>query len=194
MDESSYSIATTLLHSPVMRQRAKAVVIAAVSLFLLYVLAPPLFFSDLNWQARVFFWGINAFLVVALLLCGVIWHEARHLPSAQLPNHSEWREPNRIPRSKQISHVVGSMVLLTWVVSGLLADDLYVPGRRSSGGIHLAGVEAGLIAGAAICAVANMLSVVVDHYDRRNNEIKYAHFAAVCGWCGWLLFFIAFLR
>jgi len=40
--------------------------------------------------------------------------------------------------------------------------------------------------GAFICACLVMLSVVADHYDKRNNETNYKRFAdtfRVLGWC-----------
>ena len=36
-----------------------------------------------------------------------------------------------------------------------------------------------------------MLSVVVDHYDTRDNEINYKRFARVTQFLGWSLFILA---
>jgi hypothetical protein len=38
-----------------------------------------------------------------------------------------------------------------------------------------------------------MMSVVVDHYDKRNNEINYKRFARTTEALGWALLWAAFL-
>lgn len=48
-----------------------------------------------------------------------------------------------------------------------------------------------IMLGAFACAVANLLSIVIDHYDRRNNEINYRRFAKVTRILGWVLFGLA---
>jgi hypothetical protein len=47
--------------------------------------------------------------------------------------------------------------------------------------------------GAFLCAVGNMMSVVVDHYDQRNNENNYKLFARVTQIAGWTLFALALI-
>jgi hypothetical protein len=42
-----------------------------------------------------------------------------------------------------------------------------------------------------ICATLNLLSVVADHYDERNNETNYRFFAKVTGSLGWILVVVA---
>jgi hypothetical protein len=72
-----------------------------------------------------------------------------------------------------------------------------MPGKRSKG-IHLHDVPAWVMYGAFICACLVMLSVVVDHYDKRNNETNYKRFAdtfRVLGWCFfWLSLVLAIVR
>lgn len=46
---------------------------------------------------------------------------------------------------------------------------------------------------ACACAVANLLAEIVDHYDRRNNEHRYADFRQYTFWAGWLFFIVALL-
>jgi hypothetical protein len=76
-----------------------------------------------------------------------------------------------------------SSLLIIYAGFGIAADDLFLflPGsrRRPSVEIHLHGVPA-LLAGAAIMSAAGtLLSVVVDHYDKRNNETNYRQFAKI---------------
>ncbi|GBG14975.1 uncharacterized protein NMK_2576 [Novimethylophilus kurashikiensis] len=67
---------------------------------------------------------------------------------------------------------------------------MYIPGKRTPG-THFHGEPAWLLYAAMICASLNMLSVVVDHYDIRNNEINYKRFAKVTQFLGWGLFILA---
>jgi hypothetical protein len=47
--------------------------------------------------------------------------------------------------------------------------------------------------GAMICACLVMLSVVVDHYDKRNNETNYQFFAGVFRFLGWVFFVLSLI-
>jgi hypothetical protein len=47
------------------------------------------------------------------------------------------------------------------------------------------------MAGAFVCGALNLLSLVVDHYDRRNNARHYRFFAQCMRLTGWLLLFAA---
>lgn len=101
--------------------------------------------------------------------------------------------PNHIPKSERIQHVIFSILLFAYGSYGVWVNDLYIPGKRSlpgkrSRGIHLHDVPAWVMYGAMICACAVMLSVVVDHYDKRNNETNYRLFANVAKYFGWALF------
>lgn len=95
--------------------------------------------------------------------------------------------PNHIPRTERIFYAVVSAILLVYGVVGLWIDDLYLPGRRTEG-VHLHGVPAWVMFAAFLCACANMLSVIVDHFDRRNNEINYKLFARLTAIAGWSIF------
>jgi hypothetical protein len=98
--------------------------------------------------------------------------------------------PNHIPASERALHVLFSLLLFAYGSYGLWVDDLYIPGKRSRG-IHLHDVPAWVMYGAMICACAVMLSVVIDHYDKRNNETNYRLFANVAKYCGWALFVLS---
>ena len=66
-------------------------------------------------------------------------------------------------------------------------NDLLLPSRRG-GGVHLHDGSAWIMYAAMICACLVMLSVVLDHYDRRNNERHYRAFATAGEFAGWILF------
>lgn len=95
--------------------------------------------------------------------------------------------PNEISPGAQIAHVCMSGLFLAWATYGVLIDDLFIPAGRSGGkGAHLHGGAAWIVFAAVVCLAAKWLSVVVDHYDSRDNEAAYQRFqtfmwiAAVC--------------
>ncbi|MDR7133915.1 hypothetical protein J2X06_001099 [Lysobacter niastensis] len=95
--------------------------------------------------------------------------------------------PNLIPSGERANHIIFSLLLFAYGGYGVWVNDLYIPGKRSRG-VHLHDVPAWLMCGAMICACIVMLSVVADHYDRRNNERHYRIFAEVGKFFGWALF------
>jgi hypothetical protein len=99
--------------------------------------------------------------------------------------------PNHIPQAERVIHVLRSALLLAYGTYGVWVNDIYFPGRRSPG-IHLHDAPAWIMWGAMVCACLVMLSVVVDHYDRRNNETNYQRFATVFSYAGWGLAALSF--
>lgn len=94
--------------------------------------------------------------------------------------------PNRIPANERAHYIVFSLLLCAYGSYGVWVNDLYLPRKRR--GIHLHDSPAWVMYGAILCACLVMLSVVVDHYDRRNNETGYRLFADVFKVIGWVLF------
>lgn len=84
--------------------------------------------------------------------------------------------PNSVPLRDRIAYLIASACLIAYGGYGLLANDLFVPGRRGTG-THLHDEPALLMVGALLCGVMVMVSIVVDHYDQRNNENRYRSFA-----------------
>ncbi|KAB2901619.1 MAG: hypothetical protein F9K31_01255 [Dokdonella sp.] len=100
--------------------------------------------------------------------------------------------PNHIPKSERTTNIIFSVFLFAYGSYGVYINDLVVPGKRSSS-VHLHDVPAWIMYGAIICACAVMLSVVVDHYDRRNNETNYRWFANIAKYVGWTLFVLSLI-
>ncbi len=98
--------------------------------------------------------------------------------------------PNHIPTSERTINLVLSSILFVYGTFGVIADDLFIPSKRGPG-THLHGEQAYLMYAAFLCTVANLMSVVVDHYDKRNNETNYKLFARVTQLMGWILFVIS---
>jgi len=97
--------------------------------------------------------------------------------------------PNHIPSKTRLRYFLSSLVLLGYGALGLYLDDLFVPTRRSGSttGLHLHGTAALLMYAAMLTAAANMISVVIDHYDMRPNERRYRRFAFWSEIAAWLL-------
>jgi TRAP-type C4-dicarboxylate transport system permease small subunit len=95
--------------------------------------------------------------------------------------------PNHIPKEERRANLLFSALLFAYGSYGVWVNDLYIPGKRSRG-IHLHDVPAWIMYAAMICACVVMLSVVIDHYDQRNNERHYRTFAEVGKFVGWGLF------
>jgi len=70
---------------------------------------------------------------------------------------------------------------------GIYFDDIYLPGKRTPG-THFHGEPTWLLYGAMVSAAPNMISVVADHYDIRNNETSYKWFAKTTRVLGWVFF------
>jgi hypothetical protein len=91
--------------------------------------------------------------------------------------------PNHISLEARAWYLVVSSLLIIYAGASLAADDLFLwfPGSRRSGhvSIHMHGVPACLAGASIFSAAATLLSVVVDHYDKRNNETNYRLFAKV---------------
>lgn len=79
--------------------------------------------------------------------------------------------PNHVPEGERCAYLIMSVLLLAYAGYGVWVDDLYVPGKR--GGLHLHGYAAWALLGAVICLCLAWGVTVVDHYDRRDNEIHY---------------------
>jgi len=100
--------------------------------------------------------------------------------------------PNHIPESERWWNGFFSFLLLSYGTYGLTVDDIYIPGKRGNG-MHFHGLAAWLVYGAMVSAAANMISVIVDHYDKRNNETNYRLFARATQAVGIALFCLAVL-
>jgi hypothetical protein len=110
----------------------------------------------------------------------------------KIEKYSMGYNPNHIPLGERIIYIILSSIMLAYGTFGVIIDDLYIPGKRRPG-FHFHGVPAWIMYGAFLCGVANMMSVVVDHYDKRNNETNYKLFARVSQIAGWALFVLALI-
>ncbi|HBC3841375.1 TPA: hypothetical protein KD881_004666, partial [Vibrio parahaemolyticus] len=99
--------------------------------------------------------------------------------------------PNKIALSERLACALLSVFLIAYGGYGIYKNDLYIPARR--GGVHFSNEPAWLMYGAFVCGCIVMISVIVDHYDERNNERGYRIFRNVFKYLGFGLFCIAAL-
>ena len=101
--------------------------------------------------------------------------------------------PNHIPKSERFLNAVYAIAIIALGTIGLTTGELLIPGKRTIGpnGVALQGPSAWLMYAAMVCACAVLLSVFADHYDRRDNEIRYRRFAQIGKILGWSLCFMS---
>ena len=101
------------------------------------------------------------------------------------------QNPNHIPLGERVVNILLSVLIFAYGTYGVLTDDLYIPGKHR--GTHYHGEPSWILYGAFLCATANLMSVVVDHYDKRNNVKNYKLFARITQIIAWTLFILALL-
>lgn len=99
--------------------------------------------------------------------------------------------PNHIPPFEIWTNLSLSLLILAWGSYGLWADDLLIPVGRRGAALHLHGTAAVVMFCAMVFAVLNLLAVIVDHFDVRNNELAYRRAAFGTQVAAWLLFAVA---
>jgi len=105
------------------------------------------------------------------------------------PPSTEYR-PNEIPFLNSVIYGIGAAVVFFYGLYGVAVDDLFLPGKRGAG-MHLHGASAWLAFFAMACMAANFVSMIADHFDRRNNERSYRLFAKLTAYLGWTCFLLS---
>ena len=109
-------------------------------------------------------------------------------PNAQ--KRTEPYVPNVISGWNRSWYVIYALVLIAYCGLSLYSDTFYVP-AKSGRGVTLHGARAAIMCIAILCGIACLISMVMDHYDRRDNEEAYKLFAMRAKYTGWGLFFLA---
>jgi len=73
---------------------------------------------------------------------------------------------------------------------GIWENDLFIPARKGKG-IHLHDLSLWVAFAAIICACCNLLLVIADHYDKRDNEEICAFAARVLKYTAFSLIILA---
>lgn len=94
-------------------------------------------------------------------------------------------KPNAVPATQRYANILMGVVLVAYGVLGLVSYRMDLSGRR----IRIAVLEGGPawpMGAAFLVGAAVLFAVVVDHYDKRDNERFYRAFrwaASRLGWC-----------
>lgn len=104
------------------------------------------------------------------------------------PHQLEYR-PNAYTKGDLLFSVATALVLVLWGGWGVWVDDLEMPARRNV--LHLHGLSAWLMYAAWLLAASSFVAIVVDHFDKRNNEKRYKRIGQSAAFSAWLLFFAA---
>jgi len=106
---------------------------------------------------------------------------------------SESHKPNEMPLADRLVNIVYSVVLIAIGSYFLATGRMLLPGKRTAvaNGLDLQGLTGWLMFGAVACGCIVLLSQVVDHYDRRDNESKYKQLGVALKYTGWSLFALA---
>jgi hypothetical protein len=102
--------------------------------------------------------------------------------------------PNSVPAIRRWVQASISFSLMSYGVYGLWIDDISMPTKR--GMLHFHGFEAIILFLCIVCFAAHFFAIVVDHFDKRDNEIRYRSFEnwiAFVGWCFGLISIIVLM-
>jgi hypothetical protein len=99
--------------------------------------------------------------------------------------------PNHIKWTTRFYYFIASVSLFSYGAYGVYINDLFLPGRRGGAGTHFHDGAAYVLFGAIICGCLYMISVVIDHYDKRDNEDRYHDFGVIMKYLGIALFIAA---
>jgi hypothetical protein len=98
--------------------------------------------------------------------------------------------PNKIPLNERLLSLVIALFLLIYGFFGLYQGEIYIPSRRG-GGIHLYAESLWIMFAALICGFVVFVTIVIDHYDKRDNEHKYYKFGRSVKYLGIACFAVA---
>jgi hypothetical protein len=106
--------------------------------------------------------------------------------AGETPPQVEYR-PNAYTKGDLFFSAATVLILVFWGSWGVWVDDLMMPAKRST--LHLHGVSAWLMYTSWLLAALSFVAIIVDHFDKRNNEKNYKRIgqSAVLG--AWMLFF-----
>ncbi len=100
--------------------------------------------------------------------------------------------PNEVNPITRFFYILFSVVIIIIGVNGLIYDDLYIRVDYRPG-VHFTGKAAIIMLFSLICLTANLISFIIDHYDRRRNEKYYKKFRKWTEILGWVTFIIAII-
>lgn len=101
--------------------------------------------------------------------------------------------PNRLSTSERLAYCALALALVAHATLGAYIDDLIIPSRRRGPDVHVHGWQAWLIACAIYLVAISLISRVIDHYDKRNNEHRYRQFERLAWYASGALVALSFI-
>ncbi len=98
--------------------------------------------------------------------------------------------PNNISLWDRSWTIIFSVIGMVYCVYSLYVGEFYIASKRSAS--RLTGPAATVMSLALFVGVLHMISVIVDHYDRRDNESRYKQFANLTKYVLWVLLGLVF--
>jgi len=95
--------------------------------------------------------------------------------------------PNEVPLSTRVIFLISGLGLIIYAIVGLVKGSLWIFGTRGRS-MLLSASPMWLMAIAFFLAAANIISDVVDHMDKRDNEKKYQKFRETTKILAWAFF------
>lgn len=99
--------------------------------------------------------------------------------------------PNSVLFEARVLYTVLAAVLISHAAFGILNNEIYIPGKSS--GIYLYGTSLWMMSGSLFLAGLALTSMVVDHYDKRDNEATYARFLKSTSYSAGTLYVMSFV-
>lgn len=99
-------------------------------------------------------------------------------------------KPNHISAKLRFWYIVMSLVFLTYGTLSVIFGEMYLPTKKG-GPLVIHGFPMWFTYFAMLCAAANLTSIIVDHYDHRDNEKSYKKFAVMTAKAGGFFFLIS---
>ena len=109
----------------------------------------------------------------------------------KMKSDTESYVPNAVPKSKRVFGVIWSLFLLLYGVFSFFKGDLWIPGVGAASGISFTGEALIIVLVAIFFSCCNLLLPVIDHFDKRDNEIIYQKLEKVSAVCSVVLVIIA---
>ena len=92
----------------------------------------------------------------------------------------------QIPPRIRGGMALSSLFLILYGAHGVWVNDLYIPGKRGAG-VHFPGIAMWFTFGAMVFATMNAISLLLDHFDSRDNRKSYLQFARATTVVAWYL-------
>ncbi len=83
---------------------------------------------------------------------------------------SKNRKPNNFSLAERVFNLLFALLLVGIGVAGVIQGELNVAPPKSKIGVVLYRIPLWLLVASLLIGAAVLLSVVIDHYDQRNNE------------------------